>query len=138
MAVMPTGVHLARNFAAKVDIRFFLDRQGIHVGPQRHARSLAATNPGHDTGCGNRIFEINAEFLQLLADQGARLVLLVTQFRRAVKLTPNSNQPWLKLASTVQYLQHIHGGECGMGREYHVGDFRPTSHRCGAYSVGIR
>ncbi len=95
MTIMAAGVHLAIDFAAKVDLGFLVDRQRVHVGPQCHAGTVAVAEPAEYPGLGNRRSILDSEFVEGVPHEGRGFDLLIHHFRAAMKSTPNLDDPVL-------------------------------------------
>ena len=108
VAVVATGVHLARGFRSIGDIGGFLDRQRIHVGAQPDhpdvavpAGFMALDDAYHagsaKTGCDF----IAAEFPQPLSHEGGGAVHIVEQFGVGVDIAAPSLNVWLQIGDAI-------------------------------------
>jgi hypothetical protein len=78
--VVAAGVHDAGVQGLVGQARLFLDRQGIHVGPDRDRHAgLAAAEDGHDAGLGDARADLQAEALKPRGDEAGGLELAVAE-----------------------------------------------------------
>ena len=90
MRVVATGVHDTRRLRSVLDVVFFENRQGIHVGTQENGFPLAAPadEAGHASlrNAGAHILETKRA--QPVGHDAGRADLLKRQFRVLVKIAP--------------------------------------------------
>src|SRR5262245_51375667 len=79
VTVMTTGMHPVWNFAAKFNVRLFLDRQCVHIRSQCHTRTVSVPERRDHSSLGKSSFMLDAQLRQCCADQSTGLDLLVCQ-----------------------------------------------------------
>ncbi|BDD87550.1 hypothetical protein DPPLL_19150 [Desulfofustis limnaeus] len=94
MTVMTAGMHAAGVNRGKRDPGTLLNGQRIHIGPQADSWRLSVrlTDLGDDPGMTDGLAG-NADLRQFLSDIGSRPVLFIAQFREAMQMAADVNNP---------------------------------------------
>uniref|UniRef100_A0A0A9D419 Uncharacterized protein n=1 Tax=Arundo donax TaxID=35708 RepID=A0A0A9D419_ARUDO len=93
MRVVPTRVHLPRVPALVLPIHGLLDGQRVHVSAERDDRRAPGADGGDEAGARERVAEPDPHGFELVADEAARLHLLVRQLGPLVDPAPHPAQP---------------------------------------------
>ena len=84
VTIVPAGVHLAVDLAAKRNVRLFLNRQRVHIGSQGNTGRLTATQRRHDARLGDTSLERDSQLRQRVANKLAGSHFLVHQLGMAM------------------------------------------------------
>ena len=124
VAIVAAGVHQARTLAGMGQAGFFLDRQGVHVGPQPdRARPVAAAKAADHAGATEAARDLVSPGRQALGHQIAGAEFLESQFRVAVDGVAQGHE-FLDLVNDGVHAGFLHqgrlaeatgGGETGAG-----------------------
>lgn len=93
MGIMPTSMHFAINFALVLPFNKFLQRQGVHVGPESDDGPRPGPDDGDDAGAGEGVGVGDAEPVELGPDERAGVVLLEPELRVLVDSPPDGREP---------------------------------------------
>ena len=106
VTVVAAGVHHACMHAAVLKVVGFVDRQGVHVGPQAQAFATAATlQLGHQPGGGQTACDGVTPAFQLLGQYLRSAELVQAQLGVAVQITSQRHKG---RSACLQGVQHAH------------------------------
>ena len=84
-----------------------MDRQRVHVRPQRHRRAFACYEIGHDAGATDTGFHLEVELFESFGNDARGPVLLKRKLGVPVEVAPKLDQVRSEALRLVQKIQSL-------------------------------